>query len=279
MNSQYQIIDLLGQGQFGRVFRAVHIPTGRLVALKELEKKRFPTYKFLRELQFLTKLQHPNIIGCQAIEHTEEGRYLVLDYWNRGDLRHFMQSNHSLSLIQSLKIITDVLSGLEYAHSCGVVHCDIKPENILLHQNETGWIACLADFGIARLSQENYPQINLGSPAYMAPEQFYGQFLPASDLYAVGVVLYEMLLSSRPFSGSPGELMSAHLTQSAKLPNTIPFLIRSIISTALQKLPTRRFSSATEMLKSVQLALVIEQNLTTTEKKPQPALKFKEFAF
>lgn len=267
MNSQYQILDLLGQGQFGRVFRAVHIPTGNLVALKELEKQRLSTYKFLRELQFLTRLQHPNIIACQAIEHTEKGRYLVLDYWNSGSLRHLMQSNNSRSIVQNLKIIADILSGLEHAHSYGIVHCDVKPENILLNQNETGWIACLTDFGIARLSQEDYTEINLGSPAYMAPEQFYSQFSPASDLYAVGVVLYEMLLGSRPFSGAPGELMSAHLTQPVKIPNTIPFLLRSILSTALQKLPARRFSSATEMLKSIQLALLIEQNLATTESK------------
>ncbi len=190
-----------------------------------------------------------------------------------------MQSDNSLSTVQSLKIIADVLAGLEYAHNYGVVHCDIKPENILLHQNETGWIACLTDFGIARLSQDSYTEINLGSPAYMAPEQFYGQFLPASDLYAVGVVLYEMLLGSRPFSGLPGELMSAHLAQPVKIPNTIPFLLRSILSTALQKLPARRFSSATEMLKSIQLALLIEQNLTLVENKREPGFNLEQFIF
>lgn len=263
MSSQYQILDLIGQGQFGRVFKAIHTQTGSLVALKELEKKRFSTHKFLRELSFLTQLQHPNIVACQAIEHTEKGRYLVLDYWDGGNLRHFMQSNNATSVVQSLKIVADVLSGLEYAHTHGTVHCDIKPDNILLHQYEEGWTACLADFGIARLNLER-TEINLGSPAYMAPEQFYGQFLPASDLYAVGVVLYEILLGYRPFSGSPGELMSAHLTQPVDIPNHIPLLLRSILSTALQKLPVRRFSSATEMLKSIQLALIVEQNLANT---------------
>ncbi|PIG94694.1 serine/threonine-protein kinase [Gloeocapsopsis sp. IPPAS B-1203] len=263
MSSQYQIIDLLGQGQFGRVFKAIYIPTGSFVALKELEKKRFPTYKFLRELNFLTQLQHPNIVACQAIEHTEKGRYLVLDYWDGGNLRHLMQSNNAITVVQSLKIIADILSGLEYAHTHGIVHCDIKPENILLLQNEVGWTACLADFGIA-MSQSSI-EINLGSPAYMAPEQFYGQFLPTSDLYAVGVVLYEMLLGCRPFSGLLGELMPAHLTQPVEIPNTIPFLLRSTISTALQKLPARRFTSATEMLKSIQIALMVEQSSDNTD--------------
>ncbi|OKH27097.1 serine/threonine protein kinase [Chroogloeocystis siderophila] len=267
MSSQYQILELLGQGQFGRVFKAIYIPNDSLVALKELEKKRFSTRNFLREINFLTQLKHPNIVAFQAIEHNEKGRYLVLDYWDGGNLRHFMQSNNIISSIQSLKIIADVLAGLEYAHTRGIVHCDIKPENILLHQSETGWTACLADFGIA-LSQD-CTEINLGSPAYMAPEQFYGQFLPTSDLYAVGVVLYEMLLGYRPFSGSPGELMSAHLAQPIEIPNTIPLLLRSILSTALQKLPVRRFASATEMLKSIQLALIVEQSSVNTEKSQQ----------
>jgi hypothetical protein len=99
----------------------------------------------------------------------------------------------------------------------------------------------------------------IGSPAYMAPESYYQRYSPASDLYAVGILLYELLLGQRPFGGRPGELMNAHLNQRLVLPPIVPFPLRSIITTALQKLPQRRFGSAQAMLKSVMLAAAILQ--------------------
>lgn len=260
-NSKYRILKLVGQGQFGRVFCAINQRTGRLVALKELAQQ-LPTHKFLRELRFLLSLQHPNIVTCQAIEYTQTRRYLVMDYCEGGTLRNLIQSDVQLSLVQSLKLITNILTGLEHAHSRGIVHCDIKPENILLSLDTTGWTARISDFGIARLSQEVYSgDLGVtGSPAYMAPERFYGQYSPSSDLYAVGVMLFELAVGHRPFSGLPGELMSAHLNQRVNVPDTVPFLLRSIISTALQKLPARRFACAAEMLRSIRLAAEVERS-------------------
>lgn len=258
--SKYRILKQIGQGQFGRVFCAVDQQNGHLVALKELDPK-ISTRKFLRELHFLLTLQHQHIITCQALEYTNTGRYLVMDYCEGGTLRNLMQSEVQLSLFQSLNLIADILAGLEHAHERGIVHCDIKPENILLSLDTTGWIARISDFGIARFSQE-IDSVHLndtGSPAYMAPERFYGKYSPASDLYAVGVLLFELVVGDRPFSGLLGELMSAHLNQPVNIPNTIPFLLRSIISTALHKLPARRFANATEMLKSVRLAADVEK--------------------
>lgn len=261
--SQYRILGLVGQGQFGRVFCAVDRRTGSLAALKELDRQRFPTHKFLRELRFLLSLQHRNIVTCQALEHTSTGRYLVMEYCEGGTLRDLIQVGHQPSLAQSLKLVIDVLAGLEHAHSRGVIHCDLKPENILLSLEATGWVARISDFGVARLSQE-LRQDGLGdtgSPAYMAPERFYGQFSSASDLYAVGVLLFELVVGQRPFLGLPGQIMSAHLNQSIKVPDTVPFLLRSTITTALQKLPARRFTSAAEMLRSIQLAAEVEETL------------------
>jgi len=260
-HSNYRILGLVGQGQFGRVFCAIHRQTGCLVALKELEQHSFPTNKFLRELRFLLSLQHPNIVTCQALEHTQTARYLVMEYCEGGTLRNLIQPKLQLSLVQNLKLIADVLAGLEHAHERGIVHCDIKPENILLSLDTTGWIARISDFGVARWISQDTCSVHLGdtgSPAYMAPERFYGKYSPASDLYAVGVLLFELVAGYRPFSGLPGELMSAHLTQPVKIPNTIPFLVRSTISTALQKLPARRFASAAEMLNSIRLAIEVQ---------------------
>jgi serine/threonine-protein kinase len=226
------------------------------VALKDLDRQRFPTHKFLRELRFLLSLQHPNIVTCQALEHTATGRYLVMDYCEGGTLRSLVDEEISLHPQQSLKLVADVLAGLEHAHSRGIVHCDIKPENILLAVQVGGWVARISDFGIARLRQELRSEGtgNTGSPAYMAPERFYGQYSPASDIYAVGILLFELLAGYRPFSGAPADLMSAHLNQPLKIPASIPVALQAVIAKALQKLPGRRFRSAAEMLTALQTA-------------------------
>jgi serine/threonine-protein kinase len=257
--SKYRILGLVGQGQFGRVFCAVHRQTGRLVALKNLEQQRFSTHKFLRELRFLLSLQHPNIVTCRALEHTRTGRYLVMDYCEGGTLRTLMERKNLLTLSQSLRLITNILVGLDHAHNRNIVHCDIKPENILLSLQPDGWIARISDFGIARLSQElGQDPGNTGSPAYMAPERFYGQYSHSSDLYSVGILLFELITGYRPFSGTPLELMSAHLCHPPQLPNTIPEALRPVLLSSLQKLPARRLRSATEMLTMLRTAIATE---------------------
>jgi serine/threonine-protein kinase len=235
------------------VYCAVSRQTGQLVALKSLDRQRFPTHKFLRELRFLLSLQHPNIVTCRALEHTATGRYLVMDYCEGGTLRSLMNESQHLTLRQRLKLIVDILQGLDHAHSRGIIHCDIKPENILLNLQPSGWTARISDFGIAHLSQEMEGQGlgNTGSPAYMAPERFYGQYPLNSDLYAVGIILFELLVGKRPFSGTPGELMSAHLNRPVTIPETIPEAWRSILLTSLQKLSARRFRSASAMLAAI----------------------------
>jgi serine/threonine protein kinase len=247
--SQYRLLGLVGQGQFGRVYCAAHRKTGRLVALKNLEQQRFSTHKFLRELRFLLTLQHRNIVTCMALEHTLTGRYLVMDYCAGGTLRNLMAEDVQLRKSQRFKLVVDILAGLAHAHSKGIVHCDIKPENILLDLQPEGWVARISDFGVARLSQElsSHFSGNTGSPAYMAPERFYGQYSVASDIYAVGVLLFELLVGYRPFAGTPGELMSAHLNAPVVVPSEIPDDCKTVIKTALEKLSARRYASAQDM--------------------------------
>jgi serine/threonine protein kinase len=279
--SKYRILGLVGQGQFGRVYCAVSRQTGQLVALKSLDHQRFPTHKFLRELRFLLSLQHSNIVTCRALEHTATGRYLVMDYCEGGTLRSLMNENQHLTLRQRLKLIVDILQGLDHAHSRGIIHCDIKPENILLNLQPTGWTARISDFGIAHLNQEAEGQGlgNTGSPAYMAPERFYGQYPLNSDLYAVGIILFELLVGKRPFSGTPGELMSAHLNRPVSIPDEIPEAWRSIILTSLQKLSARRFRSAGAMLAALREVATQEgvgnwlnprQSISLPEAEPAP---------
>lgn len=256
--TRYRILGQVGQGQFGRVLCARDRNTGSLVALKVLNKRELPTRFFLRELRLLASLQHPNIVSVQTITYTAKERYLVMDYCEGGTLRELIQHPVHLSFQQRLQIIIDVLKGLEYAHQNDIIHCDLKPENILLTYTKQGKTARITDFGIARLAEEAgygvLGQGDTGSPAYMAPERFYSQHSYASDLYAVGVMLYELLVDKRPFIGLPGELMTAHLNEVAQIPQEVPFLLRSVLKTALQKLPQKRFKSATAMLKAVSLA-------------------------
>lgn len=256
-HSPYRILGQIGQGQFGRVFCAINRHTGEIVALKDLKLRGFPTKKFLRELDFILTAEHPHIVACNALRYHRYGRYLVMDYCEGGTLRDLMDLETSLSLEQKLKLVEDVLSGLAQAHSCHIIHCDIKPENILLNIIPSGWLARLTDFGIARLLEENtanQPGGYTGSPAYMAPERFYGQHYYATDIYAMGIILYELLTGYRPFSGFPGELMTAHLSKPVKIPDTVPEILHPIIEKALRKLPQRRFATANDMKKVIQQA-------------------------
>jgi serine/threonine protein kinase len=249
-HSRYHNLGEVGHGQFGKVFCGCDRTTGQLFALKRLEHLRFPTHNFLKELAILVRLNHPNIVSFHGIEYQHGGRYIVIDYCQGGTLRQLLDSKTKLSLFQTLGLVLDTLQGLEHIHQHRIIHCDLKPENILLDVTAQGWMAKIADFGIARFLGPTDTQDRsgeTGSPAYMAPERFYGRFSVETDLYAVGVLLYELVTGHRPFSGMPLDVMKAHLNQPLRIPKTIPTLLKAIIRKALQKLPQHRYSSASEM--------------------------------
>ncbi|NEQ52924.1 MAG: serine/threonine protein kinase, partial [Leptolyngbya sp. SIO3F4] len=251
--SNYRLLGLVGNGQFGRVYCGVHRKTGQLVAIKYLHRHSLPTHAFLRELHCLLSLVHPNIVACHALEHCNQGRQLILEYCAGGTLRSHMLS--PLSLTDIFHLISDILRGLAHAHQQGIVHCDIKPENILLTHNGDRWCAKISDFGIAKLvaNQPNHQGTGqTGSPAYMAPERFYRQYSPAADVYAVGVMLFELLVNRRPFSGTPTALQSAHLNQPVPEVEQLSGPLKYVITKALEKLPARRYADATEMLADFQ---------------------------
>jgi serine/threonine-protein kinase len=249
----------VGRGQFGRVFCAIRKSNGQLVALKELDPEQFETAKFLRELRFLVTLQHPNVISWQGYDSFREGRYLSMDYCEGGNLRQLMEQYEETSLGRlpialTLQIMLDVLQGLAHIHSRGIIHADLKPENILLSLTAQTWQAKLSDFGIACTTYEQSGAIDSvhGSPAYMAPERFDQAMTSSADLYAVGVILYEMLLGERPFAGTPGILMEAHRHTPPPLPGTLPSLLQTILRRALAKRPEERFRNAEAMTQAIQ---------------------------
>jgi serine/threonine-protein kinase len=251
-DSHYRLLGLVGEGQFGKVYTGIHRQTGELVALKELNPQQFSTKKFLREIRILLTLEHPHIVRCLGIEHNFKGRYLITEYCECGSLRDLLNSSTQLNTKQKLKLIVDILSGLAQVHQARIIHRDLKPENILLSINPQGWTAKISDFGVAKTEQEdkqgnNFSLGDTGSPAYMAPEQFYGKYSTSSDLYAVGIILSELLTGNRPFSGSPQEIMLGHLNQPPPIPDSLPSSLQAILRQALQKLPQHRFRTAEQM--------------------------------
>jgi len=208
-----------------------------------------------------------------------------MEYCEGGTLRSHLATTSNLSaplpLADTKHLIGDILKGLSHIHQQGIIHDDLKPENIFLtypyarsHSKEqnsspqTQLTLKIGDFGSARLQETpSQSQQEIGSPTYAAPERFGGKSSTASDLYSVGIILYELLLGDRPFSGSPTELERAHQTEPIPFPPTITFAARQLLETALHKHPKHRFPSADAMLSAL-------QNLTsTTTDQPKPSPK------
>lgn len=247
--SRYWRLGIVGHGRYGQVYCAVDRQTGQLVAIKQLNQQNSLDRPELPELRWLLGLQHPNIVACQAIEPTAAGQQLILEYCEGGTLRNLMASPVRLTRADIVPLVSDVLAGLAYVHQRGIVHCDVKPENILLRYCGDRWVAKLSDFGLAQPKQVRTPGslVQVGSPPYAAPERFYQQALAASDLYSVGILLYELLLGHRPFSGTADQLRKAHLSQPVPLPATLPDSAQIILRTALEKQPGHRYESAEAM--------------------------------
>ena len=275
----YQLLGTAGRGQYGQVHCARHLQTGDLVALKQLAVERFPTQNLLRELRHLLALDHNNINRCYALEHAREGRFLVLEYCAGGTLRDLLNQGYPLTYRQVIDFGLQLLAGLSHAHAQRLIHCDIKPENILLKPIPSGWQLKLTDFGISR--QQHIGMVKgeitaTGSPAYMAPERFYGSATVASDLYSVGIILHELLTGKRPFSGSPAQLMYAHLNQGinfAPYQEQIPPSLQLVIEKSLRKLPGRRFASADKMAQALQSLSGIPLDQTIAPDANRPAMR------
>jgi serine/threonine protein kinase len=207
---EYDIESLLGKGSIGKVYLARHRRIGRKVALKTIHlEQRFEDdvdesefYRRLqREAEVCGALQHPNIVTLYDVGYENDiVSYLATEYVDGESLLARVKRSRPLPLAEALSISRDLLRGLAYAHGKGVIHRDIKPANILL---TSGGEAKLADFGIARPLNSSLTGTNslLGTPSYMSPEQVKSApVTPRSDLFSVGVVMYEMLTGVKPFA-------------------------------------------------------------------------------
>ena len=262
---RYQINGFIGEGGMSRVWRALDQNTGKNVAVKVLREEYSEDESFIRrfdrEAQAASRMSHPNIVNLLDVGVEEDGtRYLVMEYVQGKTLKRFIQESGALRPEIAAQIIIRVLAALQHAHQNGVVHRDIKPQNILIDKEGT---VKVADFGIARMA--NAQTVNqtdesvMGSVYYFSPEQARGAAVDArSDIYSVGVVFYEMLTGKVPFTGDTPVAMQ-HL-QTAPIPPaevnpSVSSALDFVVLHAMEKKPRRRYQSAEEMLRDVRLAM------------------------
>jgi serine/threonine-protein kinase len=256
----YEIVELLGAGGMGQVYKVRHVISERIEAMKIVLPNsggdEEPAQRFLREIKVQARLDHPNIARLHTAQMVGNQLVLVMEYVEGSSLEKLLNQG-TLRLQQSVNYIGQVLDGLAYAHSLGVIHRDIKPGNIM--RTSAGMVK-LTDFGIARVKGDQrltQAGCGVGSLYYVSPEQMSGSDPdPRSDLYSLGITLYEMVTGRRPFTGTDQSVQAAHLHQTPYAPIDIvpgiPADLNDIILRAIEKNPAARFQNAEEFHTALQ---------------------------
>ena len=254
LGDRYEMQEPIGRGGMATIYRAVDLRMGRVVAAKILREvystdPKFVT-RFQREARAASALQHPNIVQVFDYGQSGENYYIVMEFVDGSDLRRYLKKNGILPNERVIQIAHDVALGLGAAHKMGIVHRDVKPQNIML--NDQGLVK-LTDFGIASMYKDAEAErltttgMTLGTVQYYAPEQAQGEIVsPAADVYALGIVMYEMLTGRTPFDGdTPVTVAMRHIQDLPEPPSRInpriaPGLER-IILRCLEKDPKDRY--------------------------------------
>ncbi|HET8713875.1 MAG TPA: serine/threonine-protein kinase [Gemmatimonadales bacterium] len=272
LGTEFTVGPLLGQGGFAAVFRARDNVLNRDVAVKVLDVERTPTAvaaeRFMREAQTVARLEHPHIVPIYKVGRQEEIFYLIMRYIDGPSLGQFLDTQKKLQIGDAARIARQVADALAYAHTHEIVHRDIKPDNILL--DRSGHVL-VTDFGIAKAAQAAKEKkagasltsegVVVGTPEYMSPEQASGDPLDGrSDIYSLGIVLYEMLSGSPPFEGdSAADILARQLTETPepirrRRPD-VPEEMALVLDRMLDKKRDRRFQMASEVSRSLVGAL------------------------
>ncbi len=273
---KYHLTRLLGRGGFAEVYLGRHIDGDTEVAIKVLHAHLAGATEdetFRQEARTIAALSHPHIVGVLDYGIEEGLPYLVLAYAPNGSLRDYFPAGVPQAPARIAPYLTQVAEALQYAHDHKLIHRDIKPENMLLDQYHQ---VLLTDFGIAIAAQSTSQQQTgsiAGTTAYMAPEQLQGKPRPASDQYALGVVIYEWLTGERPFHGSFTEVASQHLfTAPPSLREKAPTLSRAVeqvVLRALAKDPKERFSNIQAFAQAFNQASGMTGDATSFETLPE----------
>lgn len=276
LDGRYEIQEIIGIGGMAVVYKAYDNVEDRIVAIKILKEEYSANEEFLRrfknESKAIAVLSHPNIVKVFDVSFGEVFQYIVMEYIDGITLKTYIDRKGSLPWREAVNFTIQILRGLQHAHDKGIVHRDIKPQNIMVLKDGT---IKVTDFGIARFARNEYKTITdkaIGSVHYISPEQAKGDVTnEKADIYSVGVMLYEMLTGVLPFEAeSAVSVAIMQLQTEAKLPSTInssiPRGIEQITMHAMRKDPNARYASAAEMLRDLEIFkkdpdVVFEENV------------------
>ena len=269
----YQLLEQIGEGGMGSVFKAYHPALDRYVALKIIQPafREDQTFigRFQREARLVAKLEHPHIVPVHDFSEYEKVAYLVMKFIEGSTLKDRLAQG-PLNFYEILQVVDSVGSALAYAHSQGVLHRDIKPSNVLLGPNG---VMYLADFGLARIAQSEVSTLSsesaLGTPHYVSPEQAMGKhdLDRRTDIYSFGVMLYELVVGKAPFGAKTGyAIIHDHIYTPPLLPRTLnPQLsepVEQVLLKALAKDPNDRFDTVDQMVLAFKNAWLNANNTT-----------------
>ncbi len=276
---QFRILERIGKGGMGEVFKAEQPAMDRMVAIKILHEKLASRQdllsRFRREARAMSRLSHPNTVRVFLYGQLEETKqlYIAMEYLDGADLAHLTRRDGPMEVQRATKIMIQVLGALEEAHGVGIVHRDLKPENILLTtQGGIPDFPKVLDFGLAKIKEQRMRPGSLvltregmifGTPEFMSPEQARGETLDArSDIYSLGVIFYEMLTAKLPFPRcKPMEYIAHHIKSppfkiTERRPElNLPAILDPIMDKALEKNRDDRYASATEFAQALQALL------------------------
>ena len=276
----YRLVSLLGQGGYAEVYLGQHVRLNQQAAIKVLHAHltEQEAEHFQQEAQTIATLVHPGIVRVFDYDVQDGVPFLVIDYAPNGTLRRLYSKGSLVTLPIIISSVKQVADALQYAHEQKFIHRDVKPENMLLGRRQE---VLLSDFGIATIAHSTSSlsvsaEGTSGTLAYMAPEQIEGHPRPASDQYALAVVVYEWLCGERPFEGSVSEVMAQHLSMPPpplreRMP-TIPPEVEQVVLRALAKDPKARFASVAHFAIALEQASQRALTPTTQFASEQPAL-------
>jgi len=265
VGGRYEVNRVLGEGGMGKVFHVTHTQLGKSFALKLilLSHSENPRAReaFFREAKLASSLDHPNVVSVVDFGNDPNvGAFMVMEFVQGELLYKRLLAEGRLSIKPALDVLHQTASALHYIHSHGIVHCDIKPENIMLCQTPSvterrQWMVKLLDFGVARLEQVGAKTQTLeGSPAYIAPERIKGVApQPSMDIYSLGVLAYELFTGKLPFTGSVAEILHAHCNltpdpPSSRLSQPLDERIDALVMRAMAKDPAERHKDVAAFL-------------------------------